>query len=137
MEKKNYKISYSYDELNRLATVTLDGGIKKHYVYDQAGNLIRISSIAPEAGEAPAAKVEPPVDWEKPSATETRFAVLGEEYDSLNDLAQAGAISLEEFQEKVNALRLQDAAGIWWQLRSDGAWLKCDGANWTEAKPDN
>lgn len=63
-----------------------------------------------------------------------KFSVLLllEEYDKLNDLAQAGAISLAEFHEKVNGLRLQDAAGIWRQLSPEGAWLKWDGANWVE-----
>lgn len=121
MDKKNYKISYHYDELNRLAAVKLNGEMKKYYSYDQAGNLIGIFATAPEKVE----KAAPVID--------NRFATLKREYFKLNDLAQAGAISLEEFQDKVNELRFQDTAGAWWQMRTDGAWLKWDGANWTEA----
>ncbi len=173
MEKKGYKITYGYDELNRLTRVALNGKVQSYYSYDPAGNLVAVSPTLPEKNKGKLPDGEPAVgpgagdhsepvimktdvpasvsgdpaaqvksfaasgNREEPAPKQTQFVVLQEEYDSLNDLAQSGAISLEEFQEKVNALRLQDAAGIWWQLRSDGAWLKCDGANWTEAKPDN
>lgn len=136
MERKKYRISYSYDSLNRLAAVGHDGKARKYYGYDGAGNLVRISSTAPGKGEVPAGAARP--SGGPPAAGdagERRFALLAEEYRRLNDLARAGAISPGEFQEKVNALRFQDAAGAWWQLRYDGAWLRWEGAAWVEAKP--
>lgn len=75
----------------------------------------------------------PSSDHGRATPPDSRFAALSGEYNRLNDMLRAGAISGEEFQEKVNGLRFQDAGGIWWQLRTDGAWLKWDGANWVEA----
>lgn len=123
MPDKKFRISYSYDQLNRLAAVNLNGEVKKYYSYDPAGNLIGISSSAPEKNE----RAAPVID--------DRFAALEKEYLKLNDLARAGTISEEEFQYNVNQLRFQDSGGVWWQLRSDGAWLKWDGANWAEEGP--
>lgn len=120
--KKNFKISYTYDCLNRLSTVTLNGENRKCYAYDPAGNLVAISPHAPENSKESLSKGE-------------RFADLEEEYARLNDLAQAGSLSLEELQEEVNRLRFQDAGGTWWQLRFDGIWLKWDGTSWVEAEP--
>lgn len=121
--KKKIKISYTYDRLNRLSTVALNGETGRCYAYDPAGNLIAISSRTAED------KAEPPAAVE-------RFAALEEEYARLNDLAQAGSLLLEQFQEKVNQLRFQDADGTWWQLSFDGTWLKWDGAAWVEAEPN-
>ncbi len=135
--ENGFKISYSYDRLNRLSTVTLNGETQKYYTYDPAGNLIAVSPTAPDKSEEPATREEriAAPGSEKPAAREGRFAALEEEYDRLNGLAQAGAVSLEEFQEKVNRLRFQDGEGIWWQLRFDGIWLKWNGAAWVEAEP--
>ncbi len=125
--KKEFKISYIYDPLNRLSAVEFNGEAKKHYGYDEAGNLTVVSPGPPENSEAPAAVRE------SKAAADERFAALEEQYHRLNAEAQAGAISLEQFQEKVNQLRFQDATGVWRQLRFDGIWLKWDGAGWVES----
>ena len=127
--KKKIKISYTYDRLNRLSTVTRNGKAGKRYDYDPAGNLIAISSNISEKSEESVADKEP-------TAREERFAALEEEYNRLNDLVQAGSLSLEQFQGEVNRLRLQDAGGTWWQLSFDGTWLRWDGAAWVEAEPN-
>jgi YD repeat-containing protein len=123
--KKKIKISYTYDRLNRLSTVTRNGKAGKRYDYDPAGNLIAISSNISEKSEESVADKEP-------TAREERFAALEEEYNRLNDLVQAGSLSLEQFQGEVNRLRFQDAGGTWWQLSFDGIWLKWDGTAWIE-----
>ena len=149
MEKKEYKITYGYDELNRLTRVALNGKVQSYYSYDPAGNLIAISPTAPEKGEEPAFRKEPatvktaaedhdiaaPGEGAGAAVVDDRVAALMTEYDRLNDLAQAGVLSLDEFQEKVNGLRFQDAGGFWWQLRFDGVWLQWDGAAWVEQEP--
>lgn len=123
--KKKIKISYTYDRLNRLSTVTRNGKAGKRYDYDPAGNLIAISSNISEKSEESVADKEP-------TAREECFAALEEEYNRLNDLVQAGSLSLEQFQGEVNRLRFQDAGGTWWQLSFDGIWLKWDGTAWIE-----
>lgn len=125
--KKEFKISYIYDPLNRLSAVEFNGEAKKHYDYDEAGNLTVISPGSPKNNEAPAAGRESKI------VTDEHFAALEEQYHRLNAETQSGAISPEQFQERVNELRFQDAAGVWWQLRFDGIWLKWDGAGWVEA----
>lgn len=157
MEKKEIKLTYTYDPLNRLSSVAVNGKTKKYYDYDRAGNLIRISSDPPEkpsepaldketekagllSSEEPALQEKPATGWEtgvpsKSAARDGRFAALEEKYEQLNMEAQTGAISPEQFQEKVNGLRFEDAGGTWWQLRHDGAWIKWNGAAWVEAEP--
>lgn len=151
-----FKISYTYDPLNRLSSVAVDGEKERYYGYDRAGNLTRISPDTPEkpsepdlgkgTGEAELANRKEPASRKKPAtgrdtggpepaARDERFAALEKKYELLNMEAQAGSISLEEFQQEVNRLQFQDAAGTWWQLRYDGAWLKWDGAAWVEGKP--
>lgn len=159
MKKKVFKNIYTYDALNQLVAVEA-AEEKKYYSYDAAGNLVRVSSAPPGKEEAlkPAlgeealksvrpVKIKEPALEEKPAASlkeeapatpvalDERFARLEEKYQDYNDEAQAGAISLEEFEEKVNALRFQDASGAWWQLSYYGDWLKWSEEAWVETKP--
>lgn len=148
MKKKELKISYTYDPLNRLSTAAVNGETTKHYGYDGAGNLV---SISPHKREIPAAVTGPGTSsglvaagerveqqesapHKEPPAMDKRFGDLEEQYHRYNSEVQAGAISLEQFAEKVNELRFQDAGGTWWQLRFDGIWLKWDGTAWVEAQ---
>ena len=143
MEKKKFKISYTYDPLNRLTAAAVEGEKERHYDYDRAGNLIAISSDPPQKGGEPAAGPEQPAGGkeadrggrDEEEAADERFGALEEKYRRYSDEAQAGTISPEQFQEKINTLRFQDDGGAWWQLRSDGVWLKWDGAAWLEAEP--
>lgn len=77
----------------------------------------------------------PPPDQGHAAPPDRNFAALSGEYRRLSEQHRAGAISGEEFQDKVNQLRFQDSGSVWWQLSTDGAWLRWDGANWVEAAP--
>lgn len=112
MKAESIAISYKYDELNRLFAAIYGDGKAVYYSYDAAGNLI---SVLPEL--------------------EDSFTGMEKEYKTLKGRLGAGSLTAEEFQEAVNALRLQDSGGAWWQLRYDGAWLKWEGAAWVEAAP--
>jgi hypothetical protein len=138
MMKKEIKITYTYDPLNRLKAVARDGETSKHYGYDPAGNLITISPELSEKNKETLAGKENDNGKEKEPASgtpEMRFAAMEEEYERLNLLAQAGSISLEQFQEGVNQLRFQDVGETWWQMNADGTWLKWDGKAWVKAEP--
>lgn len=136
--KKEIRITYTYDPLNRLSAVAYGGEAGKHYGYDPAGNLITISpEMSEKKKETLAGKGDITSREKEPTATvpEERFAAMEEEYERLNLLAQGGSISLEQFHEEVNQLRFQDAGGTWWQMYADGVWLKWDGRAWIKAEP--
>ena len=61
------------------------------------------------------------------------FEDLETRYRELRARWEAGALTESEFLDAVDQLRLQDAAGVWWQIRADGAWLRWDGEQWVEA----
>ena len=112
MKAESVAISYKYDALNRLSAAIYGDGKAVFYSYDAAGNLI---SVLPEE--------------------ENPFTALENEYQTLKERLETGSLTAEAFQEAVNALRLQDSGGSWWQLRYDGAWLKWEGTAWVEAAP--
>ncbi len=112
MKAKNVAVAYKYDHLNRLSAAIYNGDKIVCYSYDEAGNL---TSVAPEQ--------------------ENPFTAMAKEYQKLKDRLGKGSLTLEEFQEAVNTLRLQDSGGAWWQVGSDGSWLKWEGAGWVEAVP--
>ena len=65
------------------------------------------------------------------------FARTHSTYSDLAQLKSSGRIGENEFKEAVARLRLEDAAGVWWQVRAeDGAWLRWDGTAWVEGVPD-
>ena len=73
-----------------------------------------------------------PPPWEE----DGRFALGEKFYRSLKHKSKLGILSEDQFLQEVNALRLQDHRGTWWQVRhGDGAWLKWDGSAWVEGRP--
>jgi len=133
MENKKFKITYDYDPLNRLSSVTYDGGAGKRYEYDRAGNLVAITTTIDEkskrAVDKPVAMGAAPGEMGG-GARDKRFAAMEEEYKRLNNLARSGSISAEQFQEAINRFRFQDGEGIWWQLGHEGIWLRWNGTAW-------
>ncbi len=63
------------------------------------------------------------------------FKEAGRSYQKLAQQLQAGKISQAQFTEAVNALRVQDEHGRWWQLNpADGQWLFWDGQAWIKPR---
>lgn len=85
-------------------------------------------------GEELAVKLNP----EPPAWTEdNRFTVAEELYRDLHKKLSTGAMDRQAFSKEVEALRLQDQSGSWWQVReADGNWLTWNGSQWVEGSPD-
>jgi YD repeat-containing protein len=110
---------YRYDALNRLVEIISCKGPLQVICYDAAGNRVY-------QGPAPAGH----------AALPEPFRALHRQYLFIRARFDCGGISGEAFTEEINRLRLQDAAGSWWQIsEADGSWLKWDGAAWVEEKP--
>ncbi len=86
-----------------------------------------------EEGEL-AVKLNPqPSAWED----DRRFTVAEQLYHLLLRHLEAKVINLPSFTRSVEALRLQDRGGAWWQLAHPGGnWLTWNGAAWAEGEPD-
>lgn len=66
----------------------------------------------------------------------SEFADFEEEYRRCYELLQANQISREEFDRRVDKLRLVDERGVWWQISKDtGGWLKWTGQQWVPGEP--
>lgn len=62
MEDKQVSISYTYDELDRLSSVSYGDGKTVRYSYDEAGNLVSVQTVTgdPPPAESKAIPVEIP-----------------------------------------------------------------------------
>ena len=57
-------------------------------------------------------------------------------YRLLRNLFDTHTITPDEFTQRVNELRLQDATGVWWQInQADGSWLHWNGNAWVAEIP--
>lgn len=57
------------------------------------------------------------------------------QYTHLRNQWQSGQLTPQQFEEAVNALRVQTDDGVWWQMRAaDGAWMRWNGTAWELAQ---
>ena len=56
-------------------------------------------------------------------------------YRQLSGQLAAQQITPQEFQARLEQLRLQDPQGAWWQVNQDGGWLRWDGRSWVPSQP--
>lgn len=83
-------------------------------------------------GEELAVRLNPdPPIWEE----DGRYDLAEQFYLRLQKRLQMGMISRPAFAQEVEALRLQDREGSWWQVAEDGNWLTWNGTAWLEGSP--
>lgn len=67
---------------------------------------------------------------------DARFAIVEQEAARLRKQFNAGKISLEALQARLQDLMVQDANGVWWMVGTEsGRWYRYDGANWQPGTP--
>ena len=65
----------------------------------------------------------------------TTFDDLKRRHGALLSEYRADRLGYAAFQDEVAKLRLQDTAGVWWQVDPQGEWQKWDGTRWASAVP--
>lgn len=88
--------------------------------------------------KSPDPKVIPPLHLGMTEEAEglLPFREREQEFLDLSVRRLEGSLDERSFREEVYKLRLQDQAGVWWQVREeDGGWFRWNGSQWERAVP--
>ncbi|PKO18107.1 hypothetical protein CVU37_07240 [candidate division BRC1 bacterium HGW-BRC1-1] len=83
-------------------------------------------------------EAEPPLQTPdgRPATELSIYAEFDRHYSQALGVFQQGGMSEQQFQVKVERLRVKDEKGVWWQiLPATGQWARWDGTQWAPADP--